>query len=137
MSTQNKNFTVGSVMLSTDDFPIVTESTILKEALEKMDFFSLGIACIRSSENRLSGIITDGDIRRKLLSMNKPLLAFFIDDVINQAIKNPATVSSDMSLANAISLMEEKKIWDLPVVDDGRLVGLLHLHQTIKKLLLP
>jgi len=135
MSTQNKAFTVREVMLNIDSFPIVTETTILKVALEKMDIFGMGIACIKNNDNQLLGIITDGDIRRKLLFMQKPLPAFFIDDVINQTVKNPTTVSSDMSLTDAVSLMEEKQVWDLPVVDNGKLVGLLHLHQAIKKIL--
>ena len=100
-----------------------------------MDIFRLGIACIVNNENELLGIITDGDIRRKLLSVQRPLPAFFIDDVINQAIKNPVTTSSEISLADAVSLMEEKKVWDLPVVDNSKLVGLLHLHSATKVLL--
>jgi arabinose-5-phosphate isomerase len=134
MSIQNKN--VGDVMLDINSFPVVTENTILKEALEKMDNLHLGIACITNDSSQLLGIITDGDIRRKLLVVQKPLAAFFIDDVINQAIKKPVTASSDMSLIDAVSLMEDKQVWDLPVVDSGQLVGLLHLHSAIKTLLL-
>ena len=133
MSIQNKK--VGDVMLGFGSFPVVTENTILKEALEKMDDFRLGIACIIGQNNQLSGIITDGDIRRKILSVQKPLAAFFIDDVINQSIKSPITASSDTSLIDAVDLMENKQVWDLPVIDDGKLVGLLHLHSVIKVLL--
>lgn len=135
MFTQNKNLTVGNVMLSINDFPVVSQSTILKETLEKMDIIGLGIACIVGKHKELLGVITDGDIRRKLISIQKPLAAFFIDDTINQAIKNPIVVSSDVSLADAVRLMEEKQIWDLPVVDKSTLVGLLHLHAAIKLLL--
>jgi len=135
MSTQNKKFNVRDVMLDTNSFPVVMEADIVKEALDRMDAFGLGIACIKSSDNRLLGIITDGDVRRKLLSIQKPLLAFFIDDAINQTVYNPITVSSDTSLTDAVVLMEEKQVWDLPVVDEGKLVGLLHLHQAIKKIL--
>jgi arabinose-5-phosphate isomerase len=95
---------------------------------------SLGIACIIGNDNELLGVITDGDIRRKLSSLQIPLSAFFIDDAINQAVKNPITVTSDMSLIDAISLMEEERIWDLPVLDDNKLVGLLHLYPAIKAL---
>jgi DeoR family transcriptional regulator, catabolite repression regulator len=133
MSIQNKN--VRDVMLGINNFPVVIENSILKEALEKMDYFRLGIACISSNDSQLLGVITDGDIRRKLLSVQKPLAAFFIDDVINQSIKNPTVVSSDMSFIDAVNLMEDKRIWDLPVVDNGKLVGLLHLHSAIKVLL--
>ena len=133
MSIQNKK--VGDVMLGVGSFPVVTENTILIEALEKMDDFRLGIACIKGQNNQLSGIITDGDIRRKILSVQKPLAAFFIDDVINQSIKSPITASSDTSLIDAVNLMENKQVWDLPVIDDSKLVGLLHLHSVIKVLL--
>ena len=135
MSTQNRNLKVGNVMLNTAEFPIVKENIILKEALEKMDSIRLGIVCVVNNDDELLGIITDGDIRRKLLSVQKPLPAFFIDDAINQAIKNPITVSSEVSLSESVSLMEENQIWDLPVGDDGKLVGLLHLHAAIKALL--
>jgi|SaaInlStandDraft_3_1057020.scaffolds.fasta_scaffold17587_3 DeoR family transcriptional regulator, catabolite repression regulator len=135
MFTQNKELTVGSIMLPLEKFPVVRKDTIMKKALEKMDAFSLGIACIKDSDSQLLGIITDGDIRRKLLSAQRPLAAFFIDDAINQSIDNPITASSNMSLFDAVDLMEEKQVWDLPVVDGGKLVGLLHLHSAIKLLL--
>jgi DeoR family transcriptional regulator, catabolite repression regulator len=133
MSIQNKK--VNDVMLDIGSFPTVNDSTILKEALERMDDFRLGIACVINHNSQLLGIITDGDIRRKLLVVQKPLAAFFIDDVINQAIKNPVTISSEISLVDAVSLMEEKQVWDLPVVDNSKLVGLLHLHAAAKALL--
>ena len=135
MSTQNKKLNVGEVMLDTSSFPIVSEKAILKETLEKMNKFHLGVACIIKN-NQLLGIITAGDITRKLLSVQKPLYAFFIDDAINQAIMSPIITSSSMSLVDAVSLMEEKQVWDLPVVDNGRLVGLLHLHSAVKALLI-
>ena len=133
MSIQNKK--VGDVMLGVGSFPVVTENTILKEALEKMDDFRLGIACIIGGNDELFGIITDGDIRRKLLSYQKPLAAFFIDDVINQSIKRPLIATSNMSLIDAVDLIEEKQVWDLPIIDDSKLVGLLHLHSVVKVIL--
>ena len=135
MSTQNKNILVSNVMLNATVFPAVAENTIVKVALEKMDFFRLGVVCIVGSEDELLGILTDGDIRRKLLSVQKPLPAFFIDDAINHAITDPITISSNMDLSEAVELMEVKQVWDLPVVDNGRLVGLLHLHEALKRLL--
>jgi arabinose-5-phosphate isomerase len=135
MSIQNKELNVGNVMLPPENFPVINENSIVKEALEKMDAFRLGIVCITDNDEQLLGIITDGDIRRKLLAVQKPLSAFFIDDAINQAIKNSFTVSSDMSLVEAVNLMEKKQVWDLPVVDDNKLIGLLHLHPAVKSLL--
>jgi DeoR family transcriptional regulator, catabolite repression regulator len=135
MSIQNKKFNVGECMIGTDSFPVIDESVILKEVLDKMDSMGLGIACIVGVDRRLLGVITDGDIRRKLLSVQRPLPALFLDNAIDQAIKSPITVSSKTNLIDAVILMEEKQILDLPVVDNNRLVGLLHLHKAIKILM--
>ena len=135
MFIQNKIINVSDVMLAFGDFPVVNENTIVKEALEKMDTFRLGMVCITDSDRQLLGIMTDGDIRRKLLAFQKPLTAFFIDDAINQAIKNPLTATYDMSLFDVVNLMEEKQVWDLPILENNKLVGLLHLHAAVKSLL--
>ena len=124
--------TVKEVMLSYDKFPKVNANEFLKVALDKMSEFSLGIVCIVENKT-LKGIITDGDIRRKLLNVQKPFSAFFTDYVIDHSIKKPTVCYENDSLKSAIDLMEKKQIWDLPVLDNkGNLVGLLHLHAAIK-----
>jgi DeoR family transcriptional regulator, catabolite repression regulator len=127
---------VRDVMLPLDRMPVVEEKQILKEALETMGRFRLGIACIVDSEKRLLGILTDGDIRRKLLKVQKPFSAFFVDDALEHAIHSPLTTSTGDALAHAVDVMGEKQVWDLPVVDEGgHLVGLLHLHPAVQALL--
>ena len=137
MSTRkNETMRVDQVMLLPDRFPVMDEREILKVALEVMGQSRLGIACIVDSDRKLLGIITDGDIRRKLLKVQKPFSAFFVDDALDHAILAPTTTHPDDTLVHAISLMGQKQIWDLPVVDDqGVLVGLLHLHPAIQALL--
>lgn len=134
MSIQH-NMTVGSVMLTLDSTPQTNGTTLLKEALELMDQHRLGIVCITSANGTLDGIITDGDIRRMLNAVQKPIAALMSDDVINHSVREPITVSSSTSLTEAIAVMGAKKIWDLPVVDDGKLMGLLHLHPALKALM--
>ena len=131
MSIQN-NMTVGDVMLTLDATPQTAATTLLKEALELMDHHRLGIVCITSADGTLDGIITDGDIRRMLNAVQKPIAALMSDDVITHAVRSPLTVSSTTPLTDAIALMGSKKVWDLPVVDDGSLKGLLHLHPAIE-----
>ena len=137
MSTQNNNnILVGDVMLVQGQFPEIKKTTLFKEALEKMGEYSLGIVCIVDNENKLCGIITDGDIRRKLLKVQKPFSAFFIDDASIYSIKKPVCCKVNDSLYSAVSVMREKKIWDLPVVDKNqKLLGLLHLHPAVEALL--
>ena len=137
MSTQkNETMPVSSVMMTLDRVPVIRENVILKEALEEMGRSNLGIACIVDLNYKLLGVVTDGDIRRKLLKVQKPFSAFFVDDALDHAIQNPVTILSGETLIHAVDLMGKKKIWDLPVVDHkGQLVGLLHLHPAIQALL--
>ena len=136
MSTPKCKLLVSNVMMPLDLVPVVRHDTIFKEALEEMGRKQMGIACIVSPESKLLGILTDGDIRRMLLRVQKPFSAFFVDDALAHAIDLPFTVGPDYTLARAVELMDEKRIWDLPVVTpDGTLEGLLHLHPAIEALL--
>ena len=138
MSTLNNHhidLTVADVMLPMEKTPKTSVRTMLKEALELMDKHRLGIVCIADPDGTLQGIITDGDIRRMLSNVQKPLAALMSDDVIVHAIKSPTTVTAATYLQDAIDIMGKKQIWDLPVVDQGRLRGLLHLHPAINAII--
>ncbi len=136
MSIQNKLILVNDVMMPLERFPVIAETVIFKEALEEMGRINLGIACIVDAQSKLLGILTDGDIRRKLLKVQKPFSAFFVDDALVHSIRSPVTIQPDNTLTDAVKLMGEKQIWDLPVVDkQDSLVGLLHLHPAVIALL--
>ena len=136
MFTQNKAIMVGDVMIGLNDTPKIAKQTLLKEALEIMDEKKLGIVCIVDDDSQLEGIITDGDIRRMLTKVQKPMAALMSDDVINHAIINPTTVNMNTDLVEAVFIMGNKQIWDLPVVDDNNILkGLLHLHPAIKSMM--
>tara|TARA_B100000963_G_scaffold51636_1_gene39819 strand:- start:4430 stop:4825 length:396 start_codon:yes stop_codon:yes gene_type:complete len=127
---------VKEVMMKMGEFPLVEKKTILKEALMEMGKANLGLVCIVDEEKRLLGLMTDGDLRRKLLKYQKPISSFFVDDTLNHSKVNPITCNPADELKKAVKLMGDKQIWDLPVIDDEkRLVGLLHLHPAIKKLI--
>ena len=135
MSTRTKTL-VRDVMLGIDEIPVVSEKTILKEALETMDRFKLGLVCIVEGEE-FKGIITDGDIRRLLTKIQKPFSALLGDDVIRYCVQDPKTISAEAKLEDAIALMGEKKVWDLPVLSEKKLIGALHLHPAIKAVMNP
>jgi arabinose-5-phosphate isomerase len=127
---------IEEVMIPLGSFPVIQKKTILKEALTEMGESNLGLVCIVDDNNKLLGLITDGDLRRKLLKVQKPFSAFFIDDALFHAKENPITCKPHDDLKSIIHLMGDKQIWDIPVIDDSnKLVGLLHLHQAIKKIL--
>ena len=127
---------VKEVMMKMGEFPSIEKETILKEALIEMGKINLGLVCIVNKEKKLLGLMTDGDLRRKLLKYQKPISSFFIDDALNHAKLNPITCNPADDLKKAVKLMGDKQIWDLPVIDnEKRLVGLLQLHPAIKKLI--
>ena len=136
MFTQIEEVLVEDVMMNCDSFPVVNDRELLRETIIEMCNYKLGVACIVNSNNELKGVFTDGDIRRLILKVQKPIAALFVDDVRDYCTKNYSSIKPDASLKSAILLMEELNIWDLPVVDDeNKLKGLLHLHPVLKKLL--
>ena len=137
MSIQmNKKILVSEVMLSADKCPVVYENVILKEALEQMGKLKLGMSCIVDFEGKLLGILTDGDIRRKLLKSQKPLSALFIDDALIHSIRAPILARPEDLLFDAVTLMDKNQVWDLPVVDNhNKLLGVLHSHRAVAVLL--
>ena len=127
---------VEDVMIEMGSFPAVTQKTILKEALTEMGEANLGLVCIINDKQELLGLITDWELRNKLLKVQKPSSAFFVDDALVHAKENPITRQPGDNLKAVVQLMGDKQIWDLPVVNqDNQLVGLLHLHPAIKKLI--
>jgi len=136
MPISKNNLLVSDVMMSLDRVPVIGETVIFKEALEEMGRKKLGIACIVNTQKKLIGILTDGDIRRMLLRVQKPFSAFFVDDALVHAIHSPLSIGPSNTLRDAVRLMDDKQIWDLPVIDtNGVLVGLLHLHPAVEALL--
>lgn len=127
---------VADLALGLDRFPVLRPNDLLKTALEQMTEKRLGIVCITDETGVLRGIFTDGDIRRHLLTVQRPFAAFFSDDLIDHAQRAPTTVTGDSSLRDALDIMARLQIWDLPVVDNsGCLLGLLHLHPLVEAVL--
>ncbi len=137
MSTLDPKVTpVSQVALSLEKFPVLGPKDLLKTALEAMTQKRLGIACIVDANGILMGVFTDGDIRRHLLSVQRPFAAFFSDDLIEHAARQPTVVAPEMSLYDALNTMGRVQIWDMPVVDtEGRLTGLLHLHPLVSAMM--
>ena len=134
MSISTTDLKVKDVMLSPDRVPVLPPTTLLKQALEEMNKFRLGVVCVTDEDEKLIGIFTDGDVRRLLLKSQKPFAALFVDDIIVHATSSFTSINDTASLSEAVVLMEKKEIWDLPVIaeGDGKFLGLLHLHPAIK-----
>ena len=125
----SNNQTVESRALPLSKVPVIQLDASLKKALDKMTEHRLGIALIVGSDEKLAGVLTDGDLRRLLLGHQSPLPELLITPAINFGTRTASVIISSATVEEAAKLMSEKEIWDLPVVDgSGKLIGLVHRH---------
>jgi len=117
--------TVKDVVNSTNKNPIIHGSATIKEALFLMTAQGMGATSIVDQEDKLVGILTDGDIRRAF-ALSDQLLQLTIDEFCNH---NPVVITADLLAVEALKIMEERKINVLPIVDDhNRPIGMIHIH---------
>lgn len=103
--------------------PVVAPGTALKDVLSEISAKGFGTVLVCRDTEHFEGILTDGDLRRFLEGGGS------LDQPVDEAMtKNPLNVTSDENAVHALKILEDKKITCLPVVDDGKLAGLLHLH---------
>ncbi len=127
--TMSNNLTVRDKMISLEKFPVLEHDVTLKKALDIMTKDHIGVACFVDASKHLVGVLTDGDLRRLILTKQNPLPALLVSHALDFGNSNPTTVKATELLSSAREIMDSKRIWDLPVVDDsGELVGLLHRH---------
>lgn len=120
---------VRTVMLTGDAIPTVRLGLRIEEVLGPMNAGRLGCVLVLNKNDELVGIMTDGDIRRGLLHGSDILFA----PVERIMTKSPKSVHPSALAADALALMERHLITVLPVVEDGRLVGIVHLHDLLGK----
>lgn len=116
---------VEHLMHTGEELPNVRIDTAMRDVIYEMSRKGLGMTCVTGGDERLAGIITDGDLRRHM-SATPSILGLQAREVMT---RNPATIRQGLLAVEALNVMEQKKITSLPVVAaDGRLEGVLHIH---------
>src|SRR5262252_3341905 len=116
---------VESLMHSGDAVPRVSPSTRMSEVIYEMSRKKLGMTTVVENE-KLIGVISDGDLRRLLEHRGKDVLDLTAAECMTRA---PKTISAQEFAATALALMEEKKITSLVAIDEHQNVkGVVHLH---------
>ncbi|MCD4652596.1 KpsF/GutQ family sugar-phosphate isomerase [bacterium] len=121
---------VSDLMHHGDECPVVKAGTSMKEALVIMTGKAMGAVLIVDTENKLLGILTDGDLRRAIQE-HGDLLELAVDELMTV---DPISVNEEDMALNALRLMEKRKsqIDVLPVLDTKRKVcGILRLHDLV------
>jgi arabinose-5-phosphate isomerase len=120
---------VEDLMHRGDKLPLVSESTPIKDALFEITSKRLGITGVVDGGGKLTGVITDGDLRRGLESRGD----IFRYNANQLMTRNPKNIAADSLAAEAVSLMEQHSITCLFVLqDDCKPVGVIHLHDLLK-----
>ncbi|MGF1758493.1 KpsF/GutQ family sugar-phosphate isomerase [Photobacterium sagamiensis] len=119
---------ISDVMHTGDLLPLIEEQATIKDALLEVSCKGLGMTAIVDSQQQLTGIFTDGDLRR-LLDNRIDIHNTPIGEVMT---RNPSTIAANLLAAEGLKLMEDKKINGLLVTDHGRLVGALNMHDLLK-----
>ena len=125
--------TVGDVMHSGKDNPIVKVGATAKDALFEMTAKGVGAVSVIDEQNKFVGLVTDGIIRRAL-EKNRS----FIDEPVEHIMfEKPLIISADKLAAAALSVMEKHKprpVTVLPVIDENNFpVGIIHLTDLLRQ----
>ena len=119
---------VSELMHKGDEMPLISENTLMQEAMLEMSSKMLGCVGIINKEGKLTGIITDGDLRRQINN-----------DIFNKTAKeimtvNPKTTTADTLAAEALKIMNTtgKGITVLFVTAEEKPIGIIHMHDCLK-----
>jgi arabinose-5-phosphate isomerase len=109
-----------------DTVPLKPQGTRMSDALVEMSSKGFGCVGIVDGRGRISGIVTDGDLRRH---MRPDLMTALVDDVMT---KQPKTISPDLLASEALEILNSSKITALIVTEAGKPVGIVHLHDILR-----
>ena len=119
---------VRDIMHSGDEIPQVSPEISLQPAILEMSRKKLGITSIVAADGQLLGIFTDGDLRRSfekgISSLEQPISALMTTRF--------QTITSNRLAVDALNQMEAHAITVLPVVQDGRIIGIIHMHDLLR-----
>jgi len=116
------------IMAKGRQIPVVRESASLKDAIYEISSKRYGTTAVVDDSGKLSGIITDGDLRR-LLEKTMEITHLQAKDIMN---RSPKTITREVLASRALQLMENFKITSLIVVDENKgPEGIIHLHDLV------
>ena len=122
--------TVGDLMMVNNKIPFVSENINMKSAISNINKKKLGVIILRNNTKQTTGILTDGDLKR-LSNLNQNFIKLKVKNVMK---KKPISVDKNMLAAQALSLMNMKKITSLCVHQKNKkrkTIGFIHIHNIL------
>lgn len=117
---------VADIMHAGERMPLVAAGTDMREAILEISRKGFGCVGVIDGDGLLAGIVTDGDLRRHI---EGDLLSMTVEGVMTP---NPKTISPETLSATALKIINASAITTLMVVDEGRPVGIVHLHDLLR-----
>lgn len=117
---------VKDLMHKGSEMPLLNQNALMSDLIIEMSSKRLGCVGLVDDEGNLSGIFTDGDLRRYINSDLKTTKAL---DIMT---KNPITTNPEMFASEAIKIMNEKKITNMFVLEGKKPIGTIHIHDILK-----
>ncbi len=118
-----------SDLYKNNEKPEIKEEDTIQNTILEISSKRLGATAVINSSGKLTGIITDGDIRRMLHNYDS-FTELKAKDIMSS---NPKTVDKEELAINAFNLMENNSITQLVVIENGNYVGMVHLHDIIRE----
>ena len=119
-----------SDLIKNNEIPKVSETTTVAQVIVEISEKRLGVTAVVNGSNQITGIITDGDIRR-MLKKTLEISALTAKDIMG---KNPKTISQDAMAIEALETLENNNITQILVTNhQNDYVGVVHLHDLIKE----
>lgn len=117
---------VSDLMHAGGELPLVDEAAPMEQVLLTMTAKRFGCAGVVDASGAMTGMVTDGDLRRH---MGEGLMGKSAREVMT---KNPVTITPQMLAAEALGIMNGKSITTLFVLENGKPVGILHIHDALR-----
>ncbi|MEI8128760.1 MAG: KpsF/GutQ family sugar-phosphate isomerase [bacterium] len=122
-------YSVSELMIKDDSLPLAFEEDNFTDVIELISQKKLGLAIITDKNGLMTGVLTDGDIRRSLIKYHN-IADLKVKDTMTT---NPKTISPNELAAKALHLMEKYSITALAIADENKKpVGVLHIHDLLK-----
>jgi len=118
--------TVRDLMHEGERLPLVREGTIMADGILEMSSKGFGIVGVLSGTNQLTGVVTDGDLRRHV---TRDLMDRRVETVMS---RNPVVVAPDLLVGAALKVMQERRIGVVFVVEQSRPIGVLHMLDLVR-----
>lgn len=116
---------VSDLMHTGQDMPVLDENSNMQAVLLEMTSKRLGCVGFINQSGELTGILTDGDLRRCLSAK------ILEEKAIDLMTRNPKTITPDAMSAEALKIMHDKKITNLFVLENKKPVGVIHIHDLL------